>query len=204
MTAPSRPYRPSRSDRIGIWGFIVAGVVIAIGTAVAATARIAEIAATGPVPVPVQFAGAPGNLDAAAGGLAVRVDLATIQVTEMPLASRIAGVAGPAISALVTATVIACLIVLAVSVIRGAIFSRRNTLLVGTAGAVGLVGTAAAELCRTMLANGALAWASERRLENVVFSVAPGPYVVAAFVIALACTVFVVGERIQRETEGLV
>jgi hypothetical protein len=37
-----------------------------------------------------------------------------------------------------------------------------------------------------------------------VFGVAPAPYVLAAFVIALVSTVFVVGERLQRETEGLV
>jgi uncharacterized integral membrane protein len=129
---------------------------------------------------------------------------AVMRIVELLSPDPAAGVAAPVITALITATVSACLIALAISVLRGTIFSRRNTRLVSVAGIVGLVGYAASELCRTMLANGALAWATDRQVDNIVFGVAPAPYVLAAFVIALVSTVFVVGERLQRETEGLV
>ena len=204
MTTVPLPYRPTRPDRVGLWALIGAGAVIAVVTAGLAAARIVELAGPGPVPVEVRLPGLAAELPAGASTLAVDVEAATIHVSEMPLASRVAGIAGVALTALVTASVAACLIALALSVLRGAIFSRRNTALVTTAGMVGLVGFAAAELGRTMLANGALAWATDRQVDNAVFGVAPGPYVLAAFVIALVSTVFVVGERMQRETEGLV
>ncbi|WP_336651995.1 MULTISPECIES: hypothetical protein [unclassified Leucobacter] len=204
MTLSTDLHRPSTGDRAGLWVFVGAGAIITVVTAVLAIQRIIELLSPGPTPVEVRFAGLPIELPAGTGQLPAQLQTATISVDEMPLASLIAGVTEPVLTTLVTATVAACLIALAISVLRGRIFSRRNTRLVSVAGIVGLVGSAAAALCRTMLANGALAWASDRQLDNTVFSFAPGPYLLATFVIALVSTVFVVGERLQRDAEGLV
>ena len=55
-----------------------------------------------------------------------------------------------------------------------------------------------------MAANGAFAVLSERTFDNVILSVDPFALILAAFVAALLGTVFAVGERLQRDTEGLV
>lgn len=204
--SPAGPagYCPSRSDRVGLWVFMIAGLAITVSTAVFAAIRIAELLGPGPIPVEVKFAGLPTTLPMGERSLPLDITTGTIRVTEMPLASLIAGIAAPVLAMLVTATITACVITLAVSVIRGQIFSKRNSRLVAAAGFIGLIGFAAVNLCNTMLSNGALAWASARRIDNVVFSFNPGTYILAAFVIALVSSVFVIGERMQRDTEGLV
>ena len=198
------PYRPSTSDRVGLMIFIAAGLAITVTTAVFAAIRITKVLSPGPTPVAVEFAGLPAEVPAGRGTLTLDVASATIEVTDMPAASLFAGVAAPVLSTLVIATIAACLIALAISLMRGHIFSRRNSKLVVTAGFTGLLGFAAVNLFQTMLANGALAWASHREIDNMVLSIQPGIFLLAAFVIALVSSVFVIGERMQRDTEGLV
>ena len=45
---------------------------------------------------------------------------------------------------------------------------------------------------------------SDRTFDNVIMSVDPFTLVLAAFVVAMMSTVFSIGERLQRDTEGLV
>lgn len=208
--AAQHRYRPSRSDRLGIWCFVIAGIAITVTTAVFAAIRITDLLGPEPTPVEVQFTAQPADLELggsageATSALPVAVTSATIHVTEMPAASLIAGIIAPALTVLVIGAITACLILLAFSVLRGQIFSKRNSRLVTAAGIVGLLGFPAVNLCHTMLANGALAWASNRQIDNTVFTMQPGVYVLAAFVVALVASVFVVGERMQNDTEGLV
>lgn len=197
-------YRPSRGDRVGLWIFIAAGLAVTIITAVFASIRITELLGPGPTAVEIEFAGLPTEVVWGQSTLPIDIATGTIDVTEMPGASLVAGVLAQVIVALVTATIAVCMIMLAVSVIRGKIFSKRNSRLVATAGFTGLLGFAAANLCNTMLANGALAWATDRQLENIAFSFSPGGFLLWAFVIALVSSVFVIGERMQHDTEGLV
>jgi hypothetical protein len=75
---------------------------------------------------------------------------------------------------------------------------------VGTAGIVGVLGFAAVPFLGNMGANAAFAQLSDRTFDNVVMSVDLFPYVLGAFVAALAATVFAVGDRLRREAEGLV
>ncbi|MBP1325766.1 hypothetical protein JOF28_000998 [Leucobacter exalbidus] len=202
---PTLPtYRPSAGDRIGLWIFIIAGLAITIITAVFAGIRITELLSPGPIAVESEFAQLPAAVASGAETLPIDISSGTIYVTEMPLASLVAGVLAQVVIALVTATIAVCMILLAVSVIRGKIFSKRNSGLVAAAGFTGLIGFAAANLFSTMLANGALAWATERQIDNTVFSFHPGSFLLWAFVIALVSSVFVIGERMQRDTEGLI
>ena len=201
---PATRYRPSRADRVGLWIFIVAGLALTITTAVFAAIRIATLLGPGATPVEVEFAGLPTELAAGTSTLPVELTSGTIHVAEMPMASLVPGVAAPVLAALVTATIAVCLIALAGSIIRGQIFSKRNSRLVAVAGFTGLIGVAAVNLFETMLANAALAWVTDGQIDNLVTSFSPGSYVLAAFVIALLCSVFVIGERMQRDTEGLV
>lgn len=152
----SSSYKPSRGDRVGLWIFIAAGLAITIITAVFASIRITELVGPGPTAVEVGFAGLPAEVASGQGTLLIDIAAGTIHVTELPGASLVAGVLAQIVVALVTATIAVCLIMLAVSVIRGKIFSTRNSRLVATAGFTGLLGFAAANLCNLMLANGAL------------------------------------------------
>src|SRR5690606_9378722 len=87
---------------------------------------------------------------------------------------------------------------------RGRPSSRRNTRLVGTAGIVGVLGFAAVPFFGNMGANAAFAQLSQGTFDNVIMAVDLFPFVLGAFVAALAGTVFAVGDRLRREAEGLV
>lgn len=197
-------YRPSLGDRVGLGIFIFAGLALTVSTAVFAAIRITEVLGPGATPVEVNFAALPAEIPAGDRGMGLEVTSGIIRVRDLSTASLFAGIAGPALTTLVTATIAFCLIVLAVSIMRGHIFNKRNSRLVVTAGITGLLGFAAVNLFNTMLANETLALISGNEVESIVFSVQPGTYLLAAFVIALVSSVFVIGERMQRDTEGLV
>lgn len=195
----------SRGDKASIWAFLVAGAAIIVTAVVQAANRLGEVLGSGPTPVHIAMPpGTQSSIPYPGGSLDVEVDTAVMQAQELPLASEIAGAASPIVWALVTISITVCLSLLAVSILRGRIFSRRNTRLVTIAGLTGLIGYAFAKLLDTMLANGAVAWASDQELDNLVMSVNPFAFIIAAFAIAVVATVFTVGERLQRETEGLV
>jgi hypothetical protein len=102
-------------------------------------------------------------------------------------------------------TVVALLLTLTIGILRGQIFSRRNTAIVTTAGTVTLVGLAGVPFFQNMVANGALARISDYTYDRGPVQVIDLPVLLgAAFVAAVAGTVFSVGDRLQRDTEGLV
>lgn len=201
----SNTHRPSRGDRWSLIAFIATSAVIVVATVAISVARIIEILGPGPIVVPVTFASFTAELPyGSSGQLPVAIDSGTITVAELPLASIVAGVLDPIVTVLIIATAAVCLSALSLSLLRGTIFSKRNTRLVSTAGIVGLVGFGAKKLFETMLANGAVAQATDRAYENLVMSFSPAPYLLSAFAIAMICTVFTIGERMQRDQEGLV
>ncbi len=93
---------------------------------------------------------------------------------------------------------------LARSILSGTVFSRRNTRLVMVAGIVGLLGFAAVRFFDNMLANAAVSAVTENAVDNAVISIEPFTFILAAFIISVIGTTFVIGDRLQRETEGLV
>lgn len=207
MTTSAHDYRPSKGDQTALWLFIVAGAALTVATVIGGISRIIEVLAPGPTPVQVNLpSGTNTEVPYGTGGatLSLEIEQATMHATDIPATSVAAGVAAPLLTILVTATIAACLIALAISVLRGAIFSKRNTWLVTVATATGILGYGVIMLCNTMLANGAMARATGGELDNMVFSFELAPLILAAFAIALIGSVFVVGERMQRETEGLV
>ncbi|MCS0498499.1 hypothetical protein [Protaetiibacter mangrovi] len=81
-----QPYTPSRSDRVGIWIFVVAGIGIAIWTTVAATLRVIEVVVNRDVPVLAEFGGTPADAPIGPGGAPVTVglDQAVLTVSGLP------------------------------------------------------------------------------------------------------------------------
>ena len=68
----------------------------------------------------------------------------------------------------------------------------------------GLVGFATVRFFDNMLANATVARITDNGVDNAVISVEPFTFVLGAFVLALISTVFVIGDRLQRDTDGLV
>lgn len=198
--------RPSTGDRASIVAFIGAGVVLAAWSVVAAVAAIVEAVGNRDVRVLADFAGTAAQAPIGPGGALREVELASAYVTapELPAASFAALVAREALGALTTVGILVCLVWLAVNVLRGRIFSRTNTTLVAVASIGGLAAWGAIGLLNTMVANGAIARISDRGFDNAVMSLPLQPVLLLAFAASIVATAFTVGDRMRRDTEGLV
>lgn len=197
----------SRGDRGALTGFCLAGILIAAYITVFSIIRIVELARGVDVPVLVEFIGSetPVDLPLSSGdSIAVGLDSATITAPQLPAIAAVPGIIGQLAQILTIVVVIGCLILLARSVLTGRVFSRRNTALVSTAGITGLVGFAAVRFFDNMLANATIARITDNGVDNAVISVEPFTFILGAFAVALISTVFVIGDRLQRDTEGLV
>lgn len=199
-------YRPGRSDRVSLWAFVAVGIVIAGVTLWHAIARIVEVLPNRDVEVPGVFAGTIGQAPIGPDGAPVDVALerAVLTVPSLLDAALWALVAAQVVLAATVITVVTCLVVLIRDVTEGRIFSSGHTRLVGWAGSVGLAGYAAVPFLENMAANGGFARLSDRTFDNIVLTMDPFGLVMLAFVVAMAGTVFAVGDRLRRDTEGLV
>ncbi|CAH0257591.1 MULTISPECIES: DUF2975 domain-containing protein [unclassified Microbacterium] len=197
----------SRGDSGALIGFCIAGALIAAYITVFSIIRIIELARGVDVPVLVEFVGstAPVELPLSTGdSITVGLDSAIITAPQLPAIAAVPGIIGQVAQILTIVLVIGCLILLARSVLTGRVFSRRNTALVATAGIAGLVGFATVRFFDNMLANATVARITDNGVDNAVISVEPFTFVLGAFVLALISTVFVIGDRLQRDTDGLV
>jgi hypothetical protein len=203
-TLPERTIK--RSDAVGLWIFIAAGVGIAIWTVWSAVTRIFVVLPNGNVSVLAEFIGTHAEAPIGVDGAPVMVELdrAIITAPELPVASLWALVIQQVVFVAAVLAVVSCLVLLAHNVSRDRVFGRTNTVLVTTAGFTGLLGYFAVPFFGNMAANGAFAVLSDRTFDNAILSVDPFALILGAFVAALLSTVFAVGERLQRETEGLV
>ena len=196
----------TRADAVGLWLFIAAGAAIAVWVTWSAVARIMEVLPNRDVDVLAVFAGTPAEAPIGPDGALVGVQLvqAVLTVPELPIAAVWAIVIQQVVLVAVVVAVVTALIWLSRNVARGATFSRTNTVLVATAGTVGLLGYFAVPFFGNMASNGGFAAVSDHTFENVIGTIDPFALVLAAFVVALMGTVFAIGERLQRETDGLV
>lgn len=197
----------SRGDTAGFLFFVVLGVGLAVWAVVHSVIRIVEVLPNRDVRVSAPFLDTIAQAPLGPGGAAVPVELGigTIVAPELPIASLGALVIAEALFAAVVVAVVVLLLLLVADILRGRIFSRRNTSLVSAAGFVTLVGLAGVPFFQNMVANGALARMSDYTYDRGLVQVIDLPVLFgAAFVAALAGTVFTVGDRLQRDTEGLV
>lgn len=196
----------TKGDKAGLIGFCIAGAAIAVWVTVFCVQRIIELSRGTDVPVLVEFTGTEvqAPLTSGGGSVALGLDRATLTAASLPPIATVPGIIGQVIQILTIVVVIACLILLAQSTLRGRIFSRRNTALVMTAGLTGLVGFAAVRFFDNMLANAAVNVVTDNAIDNAVITVEPFTFILAAFIISVIGTAFVIGDKLQRETEGLV
>lgn len=196
----------SRGDKGGLIAFCLAGAVIAISVTVYSVMRMIELARGTDVPVMVEFMpdGTRASIDAGGESVTVGIDRATITAPDLPAIATVPGIMGQVVQVLTILVVIGCLILLARSILSGHVFSRRNTALVMTAGITGLVGFAATRFFENMLANATVAVVTDNTVDNAVITAEPFSFILAAFIVSVIGTAFVIGDRLQRETEGLV
>ncbi|MFB9308761.1 hypothetical protein BJY17_001773 [Agromyces hippuratus] len=201
-TAPSI----TRADAVGLWLFMAAGAIIAVWGIAASVLRIIEIAPNADVSVLAEFDGTPADAPIGPDGAPVQValDQAVLTVPSLPGASWAALIIQQVVSAITIGIVVVCLLLLCRAVMRNQVFSGRNTALVAVAGIAGTIGFAAVPFFGNMAANGAFARLSDGDFDNVVMSVDLMPLFFLAFIAAMAATVFTIGDRLRRDTEGLV
>lgn len=202
----TRTGRISRGDRFGIWFFIVVGAVLAAWSIVFSVLRIISVLPNRDIELPAVFSGTVVDAPIGIDGASVPIELSEgiLTVPSLPIPSLVSLIVQQVLAAATITTIVVCLLALAWGILHGRVFSRRNTRLVTVTGLVGVVGYAGFAFFGNMAANGAFAVLSGGSFDNVVMSVDLLPYLLAAFVAALASTIFALGARLQRETEGLV
>lgn len=196
-------FRPTSGDRLSMVVFMLLGAVVVAISAAQMFARIAVVRAGVDVPMLVNFAGDAPATTIGDTAETLQLESATIVVPQLPEQA-----AGPAVfqALIVFGTVVAvvlCLVLLTVELLRGRIFSRRNTALLATIGMVWLVGSGVAAALGGVASVEALGAVSHGQA-LALFVLDPGPYVIGAFAFSVILTAFTVGARIQRDTEGLV
>lgn len=194
----------STGDIVALALFAIMGVGIAATSVCMAVVRIAELTSGGPVQVLAEFIEAPAQATSGEETLAVLVDRGVVTVTGLMPTGVVFGILGQIAFALTITGVVVSLIALSRSLLRGVVFSRTNTALVMGGGILGLVGSAAARFFDNVLANTAIAQVTDDSFDTAVLTVEPFPFLLASFALAIIGTVFVVGDRLRRETEGLV
>lgn len=196
----------SRWDLLGLWLYIAIGAAFVVWTTVSAAVRIIEVIPNRDVRVFAKFSGTMGEAPVGPNGSPVPLELGSgyLIAPELPVASVIALVLEQLVIIVAVATVVVCFLLLQRNVIRGRVFSTGNTVLVATASVVGYAGVIGAPFFANMGANGAFAWISDRTFENTGISADISLIFGIPFVAALLLTVFTVGERLQRDTKGLV
>lgn len=196
----------SRADAAAMIVFMLAGAGIALTTLISAVVRISEVLSDQQVALFARFweTVAQVQIDPDVTSLPVDLDTGWFTTATVPAVSVVLLVVQQVVLALGVGSVIACLLLVAWSVLRGRVFGRTNTRLVTAAGIAGLLTLAIVPLLGDMAASAAFDEISAGRLDYVAISVDIFPLILTAFVAALATTVFTMGARLQRDTEGLV
>ncbi|WP_435747440.1 hypothetical protein [Microbacterium sp. PMB16] len=196
----------SRGDAGALIAFCIAGAAIAASFTVFSVLRIIELARGVDVPVLVEYPGTEVEAPFGAGGetITLGLDQATMTAPQLPMIAAVPGIIAQVIQIITIIVVVGCLILLARSTLNGRIFNRRNTALAMTAGATGLIGFAAVRFFDNMLANATVSALTDNAVRNAMITVEPFTFILAAFILSVIGTAFVIGDKLQRETEGLV
>lgn len=195
----------SRSDRVGMYMTIALGLVGAASVVYTTIARLIEVAPGRNVPVLVPFINEKAELPIGPDGALVPVDVdqAIVTVAKPAAATQFALVAEPIVIGLALLAVIVLLCAFCWNLARGRAFDRSTTRIIFAGAGTVLAGWAIGSLFTTMSVNGALSAVSEYSYEGVLFSTDFTPPIVALALGAIGAG-FQIGERLRRDTEGLV
>jgi len=201
----SEPITPDRDDWLALWISVGIAAVGAVTTIVNTVSRLTEVAPGHDIPVRVPLHSVSADLPLGPNGAAVTaaVDTATVTVADPSPATLVALWAEPI---WVCVTVLAGLAVAALfflMVARGQLFTRGGSRLALAGGLVVAAGWLGSTLLTNMTTSGALAAISDQTYESITFTVSLVP-VLAILLLGGLGAALKIGERLQRETEGLV
>lgn len=195
----------SQSDRIGMYVTIALGVIGGVAALWATISRVIEVAPGRDVPVLVPFSGETAQLPIGPDGalMPVAVDQATVIVAQPAMATQFALVAEPIVIGLAIILSIGLLCAFCWNLARGRAFHRSTTRIIFAAAGTVLAGWTLGSLFTTMTVNGALSAVSDYGYDGVLFSTDLVPPMIALALGAVGAA-FQIGERLRRETDGLV
>jgi hypothetical protein len=205
MTTPTTETSLSRGDRAAMYATILLALAGFVATAWIVVTRLVEVLPGRDVPVLVPFVGETAPLPIGPDGASVEVavESATVIVPQPAAATQFALVAEPLVIGVAIAGGILLLALFCWNVARGAAFSRRNVRLVQLGAVVLVIGWFVGSLLTTMTVNGALSAVSEYTYEGITFAANwTAPFGLLA--LGAVGAAFQIGQRLQRETEGLV
>ncbi|MFS0734192.1 hypothetical protein ABC304_02000 [Microbacterium sp. 1P10UB] len=195
----------SQSDRLGMYLYAGVGAVGIGAVLVFVIGRLIEVARGRDIPVLVPFVDETAALPIGPGGAPVEVTVheATVTVADPAAATLFALWAQPIVIglAIIAGIVVAALFCLRLA--RGLAFKKGTSRLVYTGIGILAVGWFAGSILTSMTVNGALSAVSDHTYDGTSFEFDFAP-VVALLALTVVATAFQVGERLQRETEGLV
>lgn len=205
MTTATDPTRLSRSDRLAMYFTMLLGVIGIGVTAWHAIARLIEVAPGKDVPVLVPFRDETAALPLGPGGASVEVnvDQAVVTVPQPAAATQFALVAEPIVIALAIIAGIALLALFCWNLARGRAFARSNVRLIWWGAGVLAVGWFVGGMFTNMTVNGALSAISDYEYDGTIFATSVVPLFGILALGAIGAG-FQIGEKLQRETEGLV
>jgi len=184
---------------------MIVGTAISLWAIIAAVIKIVAVTSGSPTAVLAQFDDTPAGAAIGPDGTPVAVELSSAFLTlGLPTPVVWCLVLQQVITAATIVIVVGSLLSLSRDVLRGKVFSKRNTIMVATAGIVGIVGAVTAGVLENLAGGMILSEVAGPQFSPVILEIQPFPYILAAFLAGLLATVFTVGERLQRETEGLV
>lgn len=195
----------SRGDRLAMYFTMLVGAVGIGAVAWSAIARVIEVAPGRQIPVLVPFADEPAQLPLGPDGSLVEVNVteAVVTVPQPAPATQFALVAEPIVHAAAAIAGIVLLGLLAWNLARGRAFSRSTVRVTWWGAGVLGAGWFFGSLLTNMTVNGALSAISDYSYDGIRFSASWLPFF-AFLALGAIGGAFQIGEKLQRETEGLV
>ena len=195
----------AKSDRFGLYASVVFAAIGIANIVTDTIARLREVAPGHDIPVLVRLAGESAQLPLGPGGSAVaaQVETVTVIVADPAPATLFALWAQPIVAGLSWSVGLVLAAMFCVRLARAQVFTRGTYRLTYLAAGVLTVGWFVGGILTNMTTNGALSAISDYSYDAVTFDVGwkqfLGVLVLAAVGVALQ-----VGERLQRDTDGLV
>jgi len=197
--------QPDNSDRLGLYltaGAAAIGIVIAV---VSTVSRLLEVAPGHDIPVRIALDAQATLLPLGLNGAPVdaTVDAATVLVADPAPATLFALWAQPIVAGLTWSGLLVVAALFCLRLARAQVFSTATARLLYLGGGILTVGYFFDTILSTMTSNGALSAISDGTYEAMAASIDLAP-AIGVLVLAAVGTAVQVGERLQRETAGLV
>lgn len=197
--------RPSRSDRIGLYFSVAIAVVIVVLAGVSAVTRLIEVAPGHDIPVTVPLSDVAVNIPLGPDGAPypATVVSATIEVADPAPATLFALWGEPIVIFACVAALMVVISLFMVRLARGEIFAAGTYRLVYWAAGVLAAQILVGGTFTNMTTNGALSAVSDYTYDSVIFEQDLTPLLWFLLLGGIGAALQI-GERMRRDTEGLV